>query len=503
MKRKIGLIERIVRKAGYVKKSRLGGRGYNAAQYGRLYADWVLGGIRDENEELKKDLERLRQRSIDLFYNNDWVKKFIKLCDRNVIGYEGLALQCQSKDPSGKLDTAANKKIENAFWNWARRPANVSVTGRQTFLDVQHLALKTAAREGEAIVRKVSGFDNPFGFALQLISPALLPVGLNRDEMPNGHKIIMGIEYDQWDKPVKYFIKQKFGAAGAVVIDGNYYMAFPAEEVVHLFIQEHVNQARGVPWLHTAIHRLKMLDGYEDAELVAARIAACQMGLLETESGDEFSGDDTDESGNTMIEAEPGTFPELPKGMKMSMFKPEHPTAQFPVFVKMLMMAISAGGDVAYSSLTGDLEKVNYSSIRAGLLDERDAWRTLQSWFATHFCDPIYESWLKMALLTRQVDLPVAKFDKFNDAYWQGRGWDWVDPSNDIESIIQSLKTGLTSWRKEAAKRGMDVEELFAEIKEDKALAAKYGLVFDLEGDAPLKKEEKKSQEKPKEEQES
>ncbi|MBU1864262.1 MAG: phage portal protein [Candidatus Omnitrophica bacterium] len=487
MKRKIGLFERIAKRAGYVKQ-RQGGRGYNAAQYGRLYADWILGGVKDreENENIKKDLETLRQRSIDLFHNNDWVKKFIKICDRNIIGNEGLTLQPQSKDINGKLDTAANKKIADAFWNWSRRPKNASVTGQQTFLDIQHLAIKTAAREGEALVRKVFGFDNPFNFALQLIPPSLLPIGLNREETPNGHKIIMGIEYDQWDRPVKYFIKQKLGTPGATVIDGNYYMALSANEVVHLFIQEHINQARGVPWLHTAMHRLHMLDGYEDAELVASRNAAAQMGLLTSETGDEYEGDDTDDQGNVIIEAEPGTMRELPPGMKLDMYKPEHPTAQFPTFVKMLMLAISAGGDVAYSTLTGDLEKVNYSSIRAGLLEERDAWRVLQTWFATHFCEPIFESWLKMALLTRQVDLPAAKFDKFSDAYWQGRGWDWVDPLKDIAAITEAIKTGLTSWTKEAAKRGMDTEELFAEIKADKDLAAKYGLVFDFEGKSPL-----------------
>jgi lambda family phage portal protein len=478
----VKLLDKFLAKRGYVKRT--AGRGYSGAQAGRLYADWVLGYKDDHNEDIKGNLDVLRRRAVDLFDNNDWVKKFVKLCDRNIVGHEGMILQPQAKDTDGELDTMANKKIASAFWDWGRRKKYASVTRKQTFLDIQHLAIKTAAREGEALVRMVSGFDNPYRFALQMIPPALLPVMLNKPDMPGGHKVVMGVEYDEWDAPFMYYVKQKTGAKDAAVIDGNYYLKIPANEIVHLYIQEYINQARGVPWLHTAMHRLKMLDGYEDAELVAARIAACQMGLIKTETGDEFTGNDTDALGNTIIEAEPGTFPELPAGQSMDMFKPEHPTTQFPTFVKMLMLAIASGGDVAYSSMTGDLEKVNYSSIRAGLLDERDAWKVLQQWFATHFCDDIFEAWLKMALLTRKLELPAEKFEKFNDVYWQGRGWDWVDPLKDIQAIIKAINSGLTSWTKEANKRGMDVEELFEEIANDRKLAEKFGLVFNMDGEA-------------------
>jgi lambda family phage portal protein len=490
----VNIIQRFLYKHGYVKRA---ARGYAAAQMGRLYADWLLGGKEEPNEDIRKDLPTLRRRGVDLFNNNDWVKKFIKLCDKNIIGHEGMLLKAQVKDPTGELDVEANRKIEQAFWEWGRCPRYASVTGKQSFLDIQHLAVKTAAREGEAIVRMVPGFNNPFRFSLQLIPPALLPVELNNPQLKNGNKIIMGIEYDKWERPVRYYIKQAPGARGASVINGNYYTVLPATEIVHLFIEEFFNQSRGVPWLHTAMHRLHMLDSYEQSELTAARMAACQMGLLYTETGDQspYTGDSKDADGNTIFEAEPGIFRELPKNMRMEPWKPEHPTSQFPTFVKMLMLAISSGGDVAYSSMTGDLEKVNYSSIRAGLLDERDAWRVLQQWFAAHFCDPIYEGWLKMALLTQELELPAEKFNKFNSAYWQGRGWDWVDPLKDINATKEALRSGLTTWTEEAAKRGKDIEEVFEEMAKDKKLMEKYGLQFTLDKGTAVKSAEESEEE--------
>jgi hypothetical protein len=43
------------------------------------------------------------------------------------------------------------------------------------------------------------------------------------------------------------------------------------------------------------------------------------------------------------------------------------------------------------------MEGVNYSSARIAELDERDTWRGMQQFWIEHFCQPIYEDWLRMA----------------------------------------------------------------------------------------------------------
>ena len=44
--------------------------------------------------------------------------------------------------------------------------------------------------------------------------------------------------------------------------------------------------------LATAIGALKMLHGYREAELVAARVAASKMGFITSPDGDGYTGDD-------------------------------------------------------------------------------------------------------------------------------------------------------------------------------------------------------------------
>jgi lambda family phage portal protein len=120
--------------------------------------------------------------------------------------------------------------------------------------------------------------------------------------------------------------------------------------------------------------------------------------------------------------------------------------------------------------LASDLEGVNFSSIRAGVLEERDAWMSLQRWFIEHLLTPIYEDWLAMSLLSGAIKLttgsplPASKLDKYLPHYWQGRRWQWVDPKKDIEAARLSIRTGVASPQMIAAQNGVDVEDVLADI---------------------------------------
>lgn len=468
------IFDKILRKFGYVRMKRKK-RSYAAASLGRLYNDWVASSAK-QDEEIKRSLKILRARSRDLFQNDDYAKKFIKAVTRNVVGPHGIILQSKVKDPDGSLDTLANELIEKNWKEWSKKE-NASVTGKLSWIDIQRIALATTVRDGECLIRIVRNFDNSFKFALQFIDAENLPVELNKD-LGTGKKIKMGVELDEWGKPVAYHIKKK---SENNVYENTETERIPADQIIHLFIQEYPEQTRGVPWMHTAMTRLKMLNGYEEAELVAARVAACKMGLITSETGEEYLGEEIDTEGNIISEADPGTFEVLPAGSKLEMFDPQHPTTTYKDFVKMLLRGIAAGLDISYNSLASDLESVNYSSIRAGTLEERDAYKVIQIWMIEHFCVPVFEAWLDMALLIQKIPLPYTKFDKFNSPKFQPRGWDWVDPQKDMAANISALKAGITSWSEIAAKKGIDIEDLFRQLSEDKKMAEKYGLELKLD----------------------
>jgi len=230
------------------------------------------------------------------------------------------------------------------------------------------------------------------------------------------------------------------------------------------------------------------LGGYEEAELVASRIGSSKMGFFipgeEAQQSEANFADAKDSAGNLIQEVEPGIFDELPPGYDFKPFTPDHPSTAFKDFVKAIIRGFCAGMDVSYASLSGDLESVNYSSIRAGVLDERDVWRDLQGFMVEHFMQPVFEAWLEMALLTKQVNLPFSKYDKFNKVKWQTRGWDWVDPLKDIKAAKQALAAGLATSSDVLGEKGKDIEEVYPRLAEEEKLRKKHNIKTDIYKDA-------------------
>jgi capsid protein len=89
--------------------------------------------------------------------------------------------------------------------------------------------------------------------------------------------------------------------------------------------------------------RLKMLEGYEEAELTAARVAAAKMGFYTSPAGETYNGDDND-NGTPIMDAEPGTFEVLPEGWDLNHRPSAHPCVSD--FVKStLRCCVRARGD--------------------------------------------------------------------------------------------------------------------------------------------------------------
>jgi len=451
-------------------------RSYSAGVINRLTSDW-LGSRKSADEEIRPTLKRMVSRSRDLTHRNHYARKFIKMVSNNVVGPAGIKLQMRVME-GDREDRQANQVIEKAFKIWGQKYA--SVEGQHSWHDIMRMFIEGVARDGEIIVRKVKGFDNPFGFALQMIEPDHLDEELNK-KLSNGNQIRMGIEFDQWRRPVAYYLLNDHPGDNTYAFSGKAYTRVPADEIIHGFISERPGQSRGVPWMHAAMERLNMLSGLEEAVTVAARVGASQMGILHSASGEEYQGDEVGDDGKVIAEAEPGVFLQLPKGVEFSQFDPKQPSANLEAFARHLMHGVASGLLVSYPSLGSDLSDVNFSSIRQGVLEERDCWRMMQQWMIDHFCEKIIEDWLLMALTTQSVKLPLDKFDKFNAATWQPRGWQWVDPVKDVKASILSIEAGLKTRSQVVAEQGGDLRDIFEKLSEEKKLAKDLGLNFSAE----------------------
>ena len=471
-----------VRQRGYYVKMPAK-RNFSGTSTERLYASWNPQNY-SADSEIRGDLKTLRARSRELERNNDYAKKFFRMVKTNVVGASGIKLQSMVMFERGqKPDDGARARIESAFLNWQKR-GNCDVTGAYAFRDVQKLVVSSVARDGEALVRIVRGYDNPFRFALQLIEADHLDEHYS-DMLPSGNIVKMGIEFDKWGKPVAYHIFERHPGDMFGMNVGNTRgerIRIPAADMLHVFHPMRVSQSRGVPWMHAAMTRLNMLGGYEEAELVAARLGANKGGFYKQETGEEYVGDDIESGTFTPLQnSEPGEFEVLGPGWDFKPYDPQHPNSAFEAFEKAILRGIASGLDVSYNYLANDLEGVNYSSMRAGVIDERDVWRDIQAFIIDHFLTPVFENWLEMALLSGQISLPFTGLERFKVAKWQARGWQWVDPLKDLQAKRLAITGGLDTAASIAAETGKDIEEIYAELAREKELRKKHGIQTDLD----------------------
>src|SRR5574343_917119 len=164
------IIEKIMQRLGYAK--RIARRDYDIARIDRLTNTWKAP-ITTGDTELKASMAVARARSRELERNNDYAKKYLQMCEINVVGRAGFTLQNKARDFNGRLDKAANDLIETEWWKWGKKGI-CTVDGRLSWLGVQKLFIRVVARDGEFLALKVRGFDNPWRFALQILEPDLL-----------------------------------------------------------------------------------------------------------------------------------------------------------------------------------------------------------------------------------------------------------------------------------------------------------------------------------------
>jgi len=447
-----------------------GRSGFAAAGVEHVFAGWT-GATGTLEFDLRGALLRMRARSRELARDNDYMKHFLQLVCSNVVGPQGVKLRVQARDPDGGLDEAANRLIEAAWARWGRHGV-CTADGRLSWIEVQALAMRLIARDGEVLLRELPGFGNGFAYALQLIPADALDESLHRG-LTDGGEIRYGCEVDRWNRPVAYWLRVRERDRYL----GTAHERVPAAQMLHLFLAEDALQSRGLPWVHASTRRLAMLGGFEEAAITNARVGAAKMGFFANPEGGAFPGPDgTAADGLPQMRADPGSFEVLPQGYTFQSFDPEYPNGETEPFLKAMLRGVAAGLGVSYTSLTGDLEGTNMSSIRAGLLEERGVWMGLQQWLIERLHDRVFRNWLPATMTTQAVPLPLMRLEKFQQPHWFPRRWTWVDPLKDAQTAAASVALGLQSRTALAAEQGRDIQTVMAELAEEERLAAAAGV---------------------------
>lgn len=460
--------------------------GFKGAQDPNLN-EWVHLPL-DINDVLRNDLRKLRARSRDLARNDDTAKRFLNLLKQNVLGHAGIVLQAKNKlAGSTDLDVAWNEEIEREYKLFCKKRRRRGLfespycSGQLSLWQIAWLVAWTRAIDGEVFIQVLRGYPhNRHRFAVRFLNADLLDSTFKKD-LKNGNRVEMGIELDEYDRPVAYHFTEDQPGKKYNTLNKKR-KPIPADQIIHIYRHEFVGQLRGIPDFATIMPKVKMLGGVHEALVVGWRVAAAKMGFFTSENPDFLFGDDDDEDGNgsqefgmNTLDAIPGTIDKMPYGLKLDTFDPEYPNATYESGNKVFMQQLANGLNVSSPTLANNYEGVNYSSLRQATLEDREGWRCLQTEMIDDFYQPLFDDWYDWQVNVTGLIKADAALDPA--IVWQPRGWPWVDPLKEVNAQVTAVNNGFRTRQSVIAETsGDDFLETADALAEEKRILEDRGL---------------------------
>lgn len=427
--------------------------------------------------------DQLRVQARHLDENHDLATGVLDTLVNRTIG-RGIRYEPQVLDSNGELHDDFNEELLDLHTRWSERP---DVTGEHSRADMERLYARTWFRDGEAFKIYHAGtypalkhFTN-IPLSLEVFEPDLCPLGYSQPEAG----IVQGVKKNGWGAPRAYFFHR--GHPGDVRgLFNREYREVPEQYVNHIKIIKRLGQTRGVSVFHAVLGRLDDLKDYEEAERIAARIAAKLVGYVRKGQPEVYGNPDFDEEKRSRQAFEDGMvlYDMLP-GEEVGLFdNTKRPNNGLNEFRSGQLRAAAAGTMTSYSSASKDYNGT-FSAQRQELVEQQETYEVLQDYFVSHSCKPDYQRFVDMAVLSglrvpSDVDVRTLK-----DVACYGTAMPWIDPQKEAKGSVLRLSSGLTSHSAEIRKAGGNPSTVFKQIKRDQEKLKAAGVVLPEIGITP------------------
>ncbi len=471
---------------------------YRGAERSRLRSSWLPGGG-SADENILPELKDLRERSRDLNRNDAHASGITATMTTNVVG-SGIRPQSRvDKESLGLDEKSASAFQKTAERVWKAWNPFADAGERMDFYEIQSLVDRQILENGEAIVipLMLKDLSRPYSLALQVIESDRLdtPTGMQGDK-----SIRSGVRIGERNEPISYFIQKTHPgdyrftkSTEREFVEIKAKNEYGRKNIFHLYFMERSGQTRGVPFFAPVLTYFKDLAEYAEAELVAARIAACFSLFITSEASMDVtvgSGYERNPKGQIIENLEPGMIKHLLPGESITSFNPQRPGATFEPFVDSILKAISAALGLPYELVAKDFSKTNYSSARAALLEARRYFKMRQEWLSRKLCQPVWEMLLEEAYLRGELKAQSFYENKrfWTNASWIAPGWEWVDPLKEAQAAEVGLRNGIITYSDLYAQEGKDWEESFEQRKREMEKMKELGLEVNQNEKKPKQK---------------
>jgi len=464
---------------------------YQGARSSRLTYNWSTGQ-ESADTSIYGELQTLRDRSRDLNRNDAIASGITGTITVNTIE-TGLYPQAAPKVKALPISDDQVKSFQaQAEGSWQKWSPWADGARRLNFDEIQALAVRQILESGEFLaIRRALPLKKgrPYNLALDIMEPDRLATpgkGAGKAD------VRFGIKLNKRGMPTTYFIRKSHPGDTFRRKDGGTFdfTEVPATDtqgrpnVLHVFPVLRPGQTRGIPFFTPVIEKFKHLADYLEAELVAARVAACFSAFVKKNapySAAVGNAADTNADGQRLESLEPGVIEYLGPDEEVQFAKPDRPGTTFDQFVEKLLRMIGASLGLPYELVIKDFSKTNYSSARAALLQAYKVFKVWQKMIIDHLCQPMWELLMEEAWLRGELTAPG--FEKFKWEYtrasWIPPGWQWVDPLKEAKAAETAVKMGFKTRADVCAEHGADWEEKAEQAAREKKKYEALGLPWE------------------------
>lgn len=436
-------------------------RNYDAAGYGRANANWyAYNQDAETTDRYARDTVRARAR--DLERNSDLINSVIGPFVRNVVG-GGLILQAETKN------TKLNEDIEKLWKIWTKK-RNCDVTATQSLNQMLRMAVRRKKIDGGVLFVKRFTKDGILPFKLQMFEVDELDAA-QLNPKKNGNRVIGGIEYNRYNAPEGYWIKQ-YSPDGMTITQPVY---IKADDVIFYFSKRRPSQLREMSDMSQTIVRARDANEYMTAVAVKQRIEACFGLAIKKQfpnSGIGRSAGPVNQNGVGGVkysekQITPGMILEMNPGDDIQAINPQGQATDASSFIKLLQRLIGAGQGISYEATSRDMSQTNYSSARQAIIEDSMTYAE-EDELLRDVLDEIYSTFIISAVLCGA--LKIKDFWDKKDEYFN-HSFDkppkpWIDPGKETTAVKTALQTGQKTFKQIAAENGADWQKQVDDICE-------------------------------------